>query len=56
VASDRLPIYLRPLEWINAPLEYCPEWVREAFGKVALLTLFNSLAVLLYVLIFRRHH
>jgi hypothetical protein len=54
--SDRLPIYLRPLEWISAPLEYFPDTVREAFGKVAILTLFNSLAVLLYVLIFRRHH
>jgi hypothetical protein len=54
--SDRLPIYLRPLEWINAPLEYFPDTVREAFGKIAILTLFNSLAVLLYVLIFRRHH
>jgi hypothetical protein len=54
--ADELPIYLRPLEWMSAPLEYCPEGVREAFGKVAILTLFNSLAVLLYVLIFRRHH
>jgi hypothetical protein len=54
--TDALPIYLRPLEWINAPLEFCPEGVREAFGKVAILTLFNSLAVLLYVLVFRRHH
>lgn len=54
--ADELPVYLRPLEWINAPLEYCPAGVREAFGKIAILTLFNSLAVLLYVLIFRRHH
>ena len=22
--SDELPIYLRPLEWINAPLDHCP--------------------------------
>jgi hypothetical protein len=54
--ADELPIYLRPLEWINAPLDHCPSAVREAFGKIAILTLFNSLAVLLYVLIFRRHH
>ncbi len=54
--AAELPIYLQPLEWINAPLEHCPEAVREAFGKIAILTLFNSLAVLLYVLIFRRHH
>ncbi len=54
--ADEPPLYLRPLEWLNAPLEYCPPGVREAFGKIAILTLFNSLAVLLYVLIFRRHH
>jgi hypothetical protein len=54
--DDTLPIYLRPLEWLNAPLDHCPDGVREAFGKIAILTLFNSIAVLIYVLIFRRHH
>ena len=49
-----LPIYLRPLEWLNAPLCAGPEVVREAMGKVALITLVNALAVLTYVLIFRR--
>jgi hypothetical protein len=51
--EDRLPLFLRPLEWLNAPLQIFPEAAREALGKVAIITLFNSLAVLAYVLIFR---
>jgi hypothetical protein len=54
--GDSLPIYLKPLEWINAPLVALPDRVRELLGKVALLTFFNALAVLLYVMIFRKHH
>ena len=52
-ADGPLPLYLRPLEWLSAPLMVFPESVREALGKVAIITLFNSLAVLLYVLLFR---
>jgi hypothetical protein len=51
-----VPIYLKPLEWLNAPLAALPEQVRDLVGKVALLTFFNAAAVLLYVLIFRRRH
>src|SRR5207302_8751499 len=35
-----LPFYLKPLEWLNAPLDVFPEVVRGVIGKVALLTLF----------------
>ena len=49
-----LPAYLRPLEWLNAPLIACPEGVREALGKVAIVTLVNAIAVLIYVLMFRQ--
>lgn len=52
--ADRVPLIVRLLEWLNAPLSGLPDSVREALGKVALVTTFNSLAVLLYVLIFRR--
>ena len=48
-----LPIYLRPLAWMNAPFEALPDRVRETLGKVALVTLFNAIAVLVYVLVFR---
>ena len=50
-----LPAYLKPLEWINAPLEACPDAVRDLIGKIAILTTFNAVALLLYVLLFRRH-
>lgn len=52
--AEPLPLWLRPLAWINAPLDFLSDPVREAMGKVALLTLFNALAVLVYVM-FVRH-
>ena len=55
--ADRpLPFYLKPLAWLNAPLESLPEGVRDGIGKIALLTLFNAVAVLIYVLVFRKRH
>ena len=50
-----LSFLLRPLEWLNAPLAACSDTVREALGKVALMTLVNALAILLYVLFLRKH-
>jgi hypothetical protein len=49
-----LPIYLKPLEWINAPLDSLPDGVRDAVGKIALLTFFNAAAVLIYVFVVRK--
>ncbi|MDB5171861.1 MAG: hypothetical protein JWO87_2369 [Phycisphaerales bacterium] len=49
------PLIVRVLELFNSPLAAFPESVREAMGKVAVITLVNALAVLAYVLIFRRH-
>ena len=54
--NPALPWYLKPLEWINAPMQSLPEGVREGVGKIALLTLFNALAVLVYVFLFRKRH
>ncbi len=51
----RLPLALRPLAALNAPLVDYPDRVRDAIGKVAVVTLLNSLAVLTYVAVFRRH-
>jgi hypothetical protein len=50
-----LPIYFRPLEWINAPLAMFPETVRNLLGMIGVLTTINAAAVLLYVIIFRHH-
>lgn len=49
------PIYLKPLVWMNAPLNACPSMLRPLLGKAGLLTLVNALAVLTYVLFFRKH-
>jgi hypothetical protein len=52
---DHLPIYLKPLVWINAPLDSCPPVIRPMLGKVGIVTLLNALAVLTYVIFFRKH-
>lgn len=50
-----LPLYLRPIEWLNACFDSIPEALLEAAGKIAILTMVNAVAVLLYVLFFRHH-
>jgi hypothetical protein len=51
---DWLGMMLRPLEWMNRPLAACSDAAREALGKVAIMTLINALAILVYVLFLRR--
>lgn len=53
--EQSVPFVVRLLEWINSPLANLSETARHALGKVALVTTVNALAVLLYVLLFRRH-
>jgi len=52
--------YLWPLvavlELINSPMDFFSDEVREAMGKVAIVTTFNAAAVLVYVMVFRRPH
>jgi hypothetical protein len=50
----QLPRYLRPLEWLNAPLAIFPVTVRDLIGKAAIITLLNAAAIIAYVLIVRR--
>jgi hypothetical protein len=54
-AEPPLPIYLKPLQWLNAPMAMFSDSARSILGKVALVTLFNSAAILAYVLFFRKH-
>jgi hypothetical protein len=48
-----LPFYLRPLEWLSAPLMIFPPGVRDLIGKAAIVTLLNATAILIYVLVVR---
>jgi hypothetical protein len=51
--GDSIPFYLLPLVWINAPLAKYSDDVRDMIGKIAITTLINAMAVLIYVLLFR---
>jgi hypothetical protein len=53
IASDSLLV--RILAWINSPLDSSPDHVREAIGKIAILTAVNAVSVLAYVIFFRHH-
>lgn len=46
-------VLLRPLEMINAPLDDYSPTVRATLGRVAIATLVNAVAILIYVLMFR---
>lgn len=52
---ESLPIYLKPLAWINAPLVKVSPSTRQVMGKLGILTMVNALAVLAYVVFFRKH-
>jgi hypothetical protein len=50
-----LPIWLKPLEWINAPVRHSSPAVRQALGRAAILTLVNALLVLSYLAMTHKH-
>jgi hypothetical protein len=52
-AQSGVPLHLKLLLWINAPLAWCGDSGREWMGKAAILTLINALVLLAYVLFFR---
>jgi len=54
--ARRVPLFLRPLEWLSSPLDPWPDQLREILGKIGLMTLINALAVLAYVLLVKGHH
>jgi hypothetical protein len=54
--SFLLRLLVQILEWINAPMRFLSDPVREAIGKIAILTTCNAAAVILYVMVFRRPH
>ena len=46
--------WMRPLIWLNSPLAGAPQTWRQTAGKVAILTLLNATAVLVYLFVIRR--
>jgi hypothetical protein len=54
-SAASVPVLVRVLSWLNSPMASCPEHVREAIGKIAILTAVNSISVFAYVLFFRHH-
>jgi hypothetical protein len=52
--DEPLPWYLRPLEWISAPAQGWSDRARQLVGKIAILTAANAVAILIYVLLFRK--
>jgi len=55
IAEDRTPILVKILELINSPFATCPDMLRDMLGKIAILTLMNSVGLILYVMLFRKH-
>lgn len=55
LGKKSVTILIKPLEWVNAPIESCPVAVRAAIGRAAIVTLVNAVLVLGYVLMFRKH-
>ncbi len=50
----RPPLLLMPLWLLSWPAMHLPEHARNALGKAAVVTIINAVAVLAYVLVFRR--
>lgn len=53
-SAPSVPLLLKPLVWANAPLAACPDRVREAAGKIAIVTFVNAVGVLVYTFAFHR--
>ncbi len=53
-SDQRIPFYLLPLAWLNAPVAALPEVARDAVGKFAIFLLGAALSLLLYVLVSQR--
>jgi hypothetical protein len=53
--TPTVPFWIKPLEWINAPIEHCSPAVRQAMGRAAIVTLVNAILVLSYLAISHHH-
>jgi hypothetical protein len=53
--EEKLPVYLKPLEWINAPFAFLPDRARDLLGTIGIVMLMNAAAILAYVRFLRKH-
>lgn len=52
--KEKPSVLVKVLELLNFPFATCSDSLREVLGKIAILTTMNSLAVLLYLLLFKK--
>lgn len=53
--SAQVPLVLKPLVWLNAPFASLSSGARNSAGWIAIVTMLNAVAILIYVLVFRKH-
>lgn len=51
----RMPLYIRLLELANHPFESATDLMRDAAGRIAVLTILNSAVLLIYIFVIRKH-
>ena len=51
--EPRTAAWMRPLQWINAPLAGCSDRTRDFLGAVAIVATLNAIAILVYLLYWR---
>lgn len=52
--QEKPSLLVKSLELLNFPFAACSDSLRETLGKIAILTTMNSLAVLLYLFLFKK--
>jgi len=52
-SAEKSSILLMPLEVLSTPLTHADDKIRNAVGQIAILTLLNAIAVLIYVFVVR---
>jgi hypothetical protein len=55
LVEQLLNVLLLPLQMLNEPLENCSDSLRQGLGWIGIVTTINAVAVIAYVLLFRRH-
>lgn len=54
IRHDPPDIIVKPLQWMNLPFSSLPDSVRDTLGQIGIITIINALAVLIYVIFFKK--